>query len=307
MKQNSIGDMENHAHYALHRARGLLIRLLLPWSILILIISGIPSAGQVLLPGESRFVSARAGELMDTDLPWWQELNIFSTSPMFNEWGRYVDVSGLGGLAETQQMRDFIYREMVRMHAQGSKDLGQFSVFNAGADAHSERPELTSAVVIDIYGNKVWFSNEWEDGWLMNSNHPVWQDFLLEQGRILVDMGMDGILIDEAPGTFLAIGQPGGSFGEPDMSMFRDYLSEHYTPQELLDQYGISNIETFDYGEYIHDLGLADTWITAPWDVPLWDDFYQFQLVRQWHIRIESIPRIWGQTTCKPQGLGVRR
>jgi hypothetical protein len=64
---------------------------------------------------------------------------------------------------------------------------------------------------------------------------------MLEQAIALVDIGADGVIIDEIDGTYGSLVH-GGSFGEPDMSMFRTYLASIYTTQELLDLFGIEDI-----------------------------------------------------------------
>lgn len=87
---------------------------------------------------------------------------------------------------------------------------------------------------------------------------------------------MDAILLDELEGTVISLFY-GGSFGEPDMTLFRQYLAERYSAQELRARFGIADIATFNYGQYIRDRGLVDLWRTDRWNLPLWSDFYEFQ------------------------------
>lgn len=277
MIKYSLNGEDSRFGASLHRRGALLLSFVLLLLVSGPVLSGTSSAGRGHPLALAPAVPVEH-DATDSDPPWWQELTIVSVYPIFNQWGRYVDATGLGCAAETEQARDFCYREMGRVHAQGGQYLGQISAANSNPGTHEVFPELASAAVIDIYGEPVSSSDEWASGVLaMNTNHPVWQDFVMQLGRRYVDLGMNGIFIDSPLGTVHATGQPGGSFGEPDMSMFRDYLSNHYTAQELEDLFGITDIETFDYGDYIHDLGLADTWMDTPWEVPLWNDFYTFQ------------------------------
>jgi hypothetical protein len=143
------------------------------------------------------------------------------------------------------------------------------------------QPELADVFVIDIYGDPVivsWESTPDNQYLWGNTNDPKWQEFLLEQGKGLVDAGVDGIIIDEQLGTAMSLWN-GGSFGEPDMTLFRAYLKSTYSDQELLNKFGIGVPDTFNYGDYIIGKNLANTWVSTPWTVPLYKEYLEFQYV----------------------------
>jgi hypothetical protein len=215
----------------------------------------------------------------NTKATWWQDLNIISMGEIPPEMDHLVNVVGWGGLGETEGQRQWTRRQVERMHQKDGRYVGSISTFDAAAyETYLERPELASTAITDIYGKPIivwWESTHEKPLWWGNTNDPLWQEFLLEQSKALVDAGVDGILIDEIEGT--AAIWSGGSFSEPDMSGFRAYLAASYTQEELLSLFGINDIKTFDYGKYINSLGLADTWVKERWRVPLYDDFLRFQ------------------------------
>jgi hypothetical protein len=270
---------------------------------LVVLLAGPLPVGQVLSQMEAARISARAEGPTNTELPWWQGLNVFGGGELSRVVERLVgtNVIGWGNSAENEIQQQNVWRQAGRMHAKGGRYVGGISTFDADYQIYVERPELATTAVIDIYGHPMsvpWESTPEEPLWWGNTNHPLWQSFLLEQARALVDAGVDGIVIDEIEGTAGSIWL-GGSFGEPDMSMFRTYLAEVYTLQELLNLFDIEDIETFDYGEYIRDLGLADTWINDQWSVPLYHDFMRFQrlAIVEFMTELMSETRNYVQTT----------
>jgi len=211
--------------------------------------------------------------------PWWQQLQVFAASEIPPEVDDLVTVVGWGGLAELPQHVQGTRIQVARAHAAGSRLMGSISLYDATYETYQARPELLEGTVIDINGNRTvvfWESTPERQLWWGNTNHPVWQAFIREQGRSLVDAGVDGIVIDEIEGTVGSLWE-GGSFGEPDMRLFRDYLGERYSAAELRSRWGIDDLSAFDYGEYIRNRGLAGTWMNEPSRVPLHDQFVAFQ------------------------------
>jgi hypothetical protein len=205
------------------------------------------------------------------DDEWWKRPNVFTM------WGEPSEISGLTtvigwGGEEEQFVR--------RMHSKNGYFVGSLGFWNLDYSEYQEHPEYAESRVIDIFGQPMVEnvgSTIGEPIYRQNTNHPLWQAYLLKKAQHIVDIGADGLLIDEIQGTYETIWN-GGSFGEPDMSLFRTYLAENHTPQELLDLFGIDDIGTFDYRDYIHDLGLADVWINDSTQVPLYADYEDFQL-----------------------------
>lgn len=244
---------------------------------------------------------AQTQNLINTEQPWWQDVNVTSGAIVPAEMQRLVNVVGWGGLAELPRHQQRVWRQAERMHAEGGRYVGAISTLDATYETYIERPELANAAVIDIHGDPMivpWESTVEEPRWWGNTNDPVWQAFLLEQGKALVDAGVDGIIIDEIEGTVTSAGY-GGSFGEPDMTQFREYLANRYMPQELRDQFDIKDIETFDYGKYVRDRGLAGTWMNSPWEVPLYGEFMRFQrlAIVEFMTRLVNETKSYAQTT----------
>ena len=92
--------------------------------------------------------------------------------------------------------------------------------------------------------------------------NPQYQEMLLEDAKANIDVGVDGIVFDD-PGTGSVVAliyDFGGSFDEYSMDGFRGFLKEKYSEQELKRRYGIEDIQSFHFGEYILQNNLQDKW-----------------------------------------------
>ena len=102
----------------------------------------------------------------------------------------------------------------------------------------------------DIYGNPIKFLGS--DQYAMCGNNPKWQEFLMKRFEEHVNGGVDAILIDE-------IGYV-DCFCDYCMEAFNSYLKSHYSNQELLSLFGISNISSFNYRNYLLEHGATSEW-----------------------------------------------
>jgi len=217
-------------------------------------------------------VSAQTG-------PWWDEVTLFSGTPPagtidFNE---YVLLRG--GTIQSEDDTAAVQQRYLETEALGGHPLGFISVFNAEPDAYANHPELADLRIIDVEGNPLripWKSTEEEPVWWMNTNLPAYRDFLKEQAFALIDVGADGLNIDEIEGTAGSLVR-GGSFAEEDMAGFRTYLGGIYTDQELEDRYGILDLSTFNYQNYIQGNEWVELYLDSPQFVPLFNDFQLYQ------------------------------
>jgi hypothetical protein len=159
------------------------------------------------------------------------------------------------------------------------RGITHFSNISAGDPFESSLealPELNAAACLDIdlkpmiteAGFQVFLP-------LMDTLEPRWQQFLKDQTFIAIDAGAEGTIVDEIQGTSL---NP-GCFNQVDMAGFREFLQEEFTPQDLQSQFGITDIATFDYGEFIRSMDLAETWKQQWYQVPLSMEFRIFQTV----------------------------
>jgi hypothetical protein len=96
----------------------------------------------------------------------------------------------------------------------------------------------------------------------------VFQSMLKAQALRAVDLGADGLIIDDIANQVTAItwrsSHLAGTFDAVTMAAFRSYLQHKYTATQLQQNFGITDIAAFDYGNYIHSHGLADSWNSLP-------------------------------------------
>jgi len=84
-------------------------------------------------------------------------------------------------------------------------------------------------------------------------NNPLWRDFLMKRIAELAQGDVDGILLDE-PGDI------GDCFCDHCMRAFNNYLAEHYTSEELQRFFGITDLSSFSYREYLLRNGGTQWW-----------------------------------------------
>jgi uncharacterized protein (TIGR03437 family) len=97
---------------------------------------------------------------------------------------------------------------------------------------------------------------------------PVFRTFLKQLAQRAVDIGSDGILLDEPERQVTAViynsPRDGGTFDSVTMAAFREWLQTKYSPAALKTQYGIADIATFHFGNWIMTNNLADKWNYTP-------------------------------------------
>ena len=111
-----------------------------------------------------------------------------------------------------------------------------------------------SAHCMDINGNPAY----WSSGvYSMCHNNPAWQELLKDKIEEHVDVGVDVIHIDETG----AVGDLSSSgFCDYCMVGFRSYLAQRYSAVELRDNFGIDNIDSFNYRTYLQSNGAQSAW-----------------------------------------------
>ena len=118
----------------------------------------------------------------------------------------------------------------------------------------------------------------------------AWQEFFIEFLRFIFDAGFDGVEFDGGDGLMYY-----GSFDPETMQRFNQYLASKYSAAELKEKFNISDITTFNFTQYLRDLGyhhnsvaVGNTVIAHPGiDGPkgdkyaeaLWEEFRQFNLM----------------------------
>ena len=125
-----------------------------------------------------------------------------------------------------------------------------------------------------VYGNTPQYS----------LSSPVFQAALRAGAMQAVDLGADGLSIDDVAGQLGAmLGPPdaSGSFDSVTMAAFQSYLQQKFSAGALLSQFGIGNISSFDFGGYLTANSLTQTWNQQPL-TGLAREFYLFK-------RLESL------------------
>ena len=102
---------------------------------------------------------------------------------------------------------------------------------------------------------------------LYSLSSPVYQQALLAGALQAVDLGADGMTFDNSVEQLdIMLGAPdqSGSFDSVTMAAFQSYLQQNFTASQLMSQFGISNIGSFNYAAYITANNLTQTWNQSP-------------------------------------------
>ncbi|MCS7131233.1 MAG: hypothetical protein NZ934_00655, partial [Hadesarchaea archaeon] len=124
---------------------------------------------------------------------------------------------------------------------------GPPTVQSATAD---NRQLVEEACERDIYGNPIRFLGL--EQYAMCGNHPLWREFLRKRFKEHVDGGVDAILIDEIGDT--------GAFCDYCMQAFNSYLAKRYSKEELRSLFGIEDLSSFNYRQYLLQHGATSEW-----------------------------------------------
>ena len=148
----------------------------------------------------------------------------------------------------------------------------------------------------------------------------AWRSFFIRFLRILFDAGIDGIEFDGGDGLVQL-----GSFDPETMQKFNQYLASKYTPQELKEKFNITDISSFDFRQYLRDLGYhhcsyvvdEDVIIAHPgpdgpkdnkYAMALWEEFKTFNLkmlVEFYKLIMDNV-RQWEEETGREFYISTR-
>lgn len=132
---------------------------------------------------------------------------------------------------------------------------------------------LPDFATIDINGNPIYVQKPGmgdfaSNQYWMNQLDPGWQDFLITQTKEMVDMGIEGILIDESTFNVQVIPLAGGTFDKISVTKFPEYLKNKYSTEQLLAYFQIEDINAFDLVNYIKTK-LPSDWNTQRPPLPI--------------------------------------
>jgi len=150
---------------------------------------------------------------------------------------------------------------VTQLHNAGIPVIGGFtaSTFFLYEDGTTE-DQFNDFVTRDAQGNVVILWDP-QGAHYANSN-PAVVDFLLEHARRQIEAGLDGFHIDEPQyieGPNWNLGNEG--YDDYAMTAFRDYLANKYpdyTEEDWKQKFGIDDIATFNYRDYLATYGWAD-------------------------------------------------
>jgi hypothetical protein len=102
-------------------------------------------------------------------------------------------------------------------------------------------------------------------------NNAAFREFL--QGRLetIVDSGADGVHIDELPTRYFTQHE---GYCEACMAGLREFLARKYGAADLISRYGITDIQSFDFRDYLAAEGYPD----SPQRSALHKEWWAFQL-----------------------------
>ena len=184
-----------------------------------------------------------------------------------------------------------------KAHAQGMRVEAVLSIVDMFFVEYGPDDEIYDSSGINLYGDHI----EYYDpvGFVGCTNQHGWQEFTKEKIYKAIDWGVDGIIIDDYEGSSRwtsGVGSgiggtengPGGCFCTACEVGFRDYLDDKYSSEELA-EFGVEDITTFDYSNYLLELGWTmeelgeESTKFNGWDsnaeiiVPLYQDYADFQ------------------------------
>ena len=147
----------------------------------------------------------------------------------------------------------------------------------------------------------------------------AWRAFFVKFLKYVYDAGFDGIEFDGGDGLIYL-----GSFDPETMQKFNQYLASKYSASELEEKFNITDINSFNFTQYLRDLGYHhnEVWIDStviahpgsdgPKDnqyaINLWEEFKQFNilmLIELYKILMENV-ETWEKGTGRDFYVSTR-
>jgi hypothetical protein len=155
-------------------------------------------------------------------------------------------------------------------HAAGLKIVGQICNTILRKD-DPDAPALVAAGVEAVKYNGQKFVD-----WYITAcpNQPAWRNYQKEVIRGMASAEIDGF------GSIYGDWLVERCFCSSCEAYFRSYLKNHYTSSQLLADFGISDVDVFDYSDYLNGRGITQTQIEDDSDksaIPLLEDYYKLK------------------------------
>ena len=114
--------------------------------------------------------------------------------------------------------------------------------------------------------------------WWWCTNSPLYREYLAKRLQETMAAGPDGLHIDDYRGTSGSLTWLSGGFCRHCMAGFREYLARNVS-REKLAQFGITELENFDYRRFLLDKGVKpEEYNRRRSSLPLADEFHDFQV-----------------------------
>jgi len=155
-------------------------------------------------------------------------------------------------------------RNNLSYDASTSKDiLGNENLFYG----YSSIPNTNGALYIPESGKWATFV-----GFAKDSACPQFPDFTLASTHYAADMGMDGMWSDNfSPWDSFGNSPVTRAFGDWSIALFRNYLSNNFTPAEL-SAMGVSDVTTFDVRDKLKSIATGWGWDSSSLNHAAWRD-----------------------------------
>jgi len=168
----------------------------------------------------------------------------------------WITVVEWGGHPESEEGVEAWAEHQVRpAHELGIRYAGGVGMVTEFASFMRQYPEWEKALCRNVRGEPFTVPWLWDHSWegkpayWFCTHDPMFQDFLRKQVVMAARAGVDGIHVDDHLGS-AAPAWLDGCFCEDCVAGFRDYLREHVS-RERLTELGISDLDTFDYRQYV--------------------------------------------------------
>jgi hypothetical protein len=177
---------------------------------------------------------------------------------------------------------DYTIREMRHFQSLGVRYIGYLAEPDHQWD--EKFIPMPQSATIDIDSNPIHLQKPGmgafgADQYWMNILDPDWQSFLISQTKEMIDLGVEGVLVDDYTFNVHVIPAAKGTFDKYSMEGFTQYLKDKYSAAELKAKFDIDNIDQFNLKEYIQEKNLPDDWNVQRPPLPIIYEFEQFQLV----------------------------
>ena len=172
---------------------------------------------------------------------------VFGPRPLFAAGGAtkvIVDDFGYIDYTLTDQSRSIIKSSISDWRSQGIHYGAYYGLGGSETSAADDPAILDVARVVNLDGtleSKFSFTRQGQ------------LDYLLASGKLAIDLGSSYLFMDGGSPNLI-----NSSFDSETLSNFNTYLGDTYTPAELLNL-GVSDITSFDYGQYLRDAGYTNS------------------------------------------------